>query len=98
MLKKFLSKLRQSIAPSRSEKAAPATPASPAKSHAGARPHASQRSDRLSGPRAHQGGADKSSHGQTSHGSTHGQGSDERPRRDDRGPRREHGGRSHGSG
>jgi len=110
MLKKFLSKLRQTIAPSRSSQPAPAAGAKPS-SHA--KPHASPRPERGSGSRPHGGGhrgqgghgdhAESSGHG--SHGGHSSQGghgghgsSDGRPRRDDRGGRGEHGGRGGGRG
>jgi len=85
MLKKFLSKLRQTIAPSRSSSPAPATgapSASPAK------PHYTPRPERGSGPKPHHGGH-----------SSHSAGAQEsRPRREDRGPRHDQGGRSSGGG
>ena len=85
MLKKFLSKLRQTIAPSRSSSPAPATgapSASPAK------PHSTPRPERGSGPKPHHGGH-----------SSHSAGAQEsRPRREDRGPRHDQGGRSSGGG
>ncbi|MDB6093677.1 MAG: box helicase domain protein [Verrucomicrobia bacterium] len=92
MLKKFLSKLRQSIAPSKSSKSAPAAEHKPA---AHAKPHAAARPERT--------GESKSSHGShASHSGTshsHSTGStDSRPRREDRGPRQDHGPRSGGGG
>jgi ATP-dependent RNA helicase RhlE len=83
MLKKFLSKLRQSIAPSRSAQSAPAAGA---KAAVPAKPQSAPRPERGSGPRSHAGGQAAQSHPAGS--------PDSRPRRDDRGPR----GGDHGGG
>jgi ATP-dependent RNA helicase RhlE len=85
MLKKFLSKLRQSIAPSRpAPSASTPAPKPAAKSHSPSTP----RPERGAGPRPAQGGHSAQPAG--SHES--------RPRRDDRGPRQDQGSRSGGGG
>ncbi len=83
MLKKILSKLRQTIAPSRPSQPAPAASAKPASP---AKPQSAPRPDR--GPRPSHGGP--SAHPSGAH--------EPRAPRDDRGPRSEAGGRGSGRG